>query len=109
MGGDLEMLLAVIGTGVALAALIMSQLSGLKRELRGEIADLRSEMRREIAELRSEMRGEIAKLHGEIAELRRGVNSLGNRVARLEGVIDMIRIGMQLPRPAGEAEEVEAA
>ncbi len=80
MGGDLEMLLAVIGTGVALAALIMSQLSGLKRELRGEIA-----------------------------ELRRGVNSLGNRVARLEGVIDMIRIGMQLPRPAGEAEEVEAA
>ncbi len=102
MGGDLEMLLAVIGTGVALAALIMSQLSGLKRELRGEIADLRSEMRGEIADLRSEMRGEIA-------ELRREVNSLGNRVARLEGVIDMIRIGMQLPRPAGEAEEVEAA
>ena len=68
----------MIGTVVALAALFISQLAGLKRELRGEIA-----------------------------ELRRVVNSPGNRVARLECMIDMIRIGMQLPRPVEGVEEVE--
>ena len=77
MDGDL-LLLAVIGTAVALAALFMSQLAGLKRDLRGEIAGLRHE-----------------------------VNSLGNRVARLEGMIDMIQMGMQLPRPVEGVEEIE--
>ncbi len=62
MDDDLVLLLVVIGTGVALAALIMSQLSGFKNEMRSELA-----------------------------ELRRELNSLGNRVARLEEVIDMIK------------------
>jgi len=41
--------------------------------------------------------------------LRRELNSLGNRVARLEGVIDMIRMGMQLPKPPAEIEKADAS
>ena len=91
MDDDLVLLLAVIGTGVALAALIMSQLSGLKHEMREDLAGLKREMR------------------SELAELRRELNSLGNRVARLEGVIDMVRMGMQLPKPPGEIEKADAS
>ena len=79
MDDDL-LLLAVIGTGVALATSIMIQLSGFKREIRSELA-----------------------------ELRRELNSLGNRVASLEGVIDMIRMGMQLPKPPAEIEKADAS
>ena len=91
MDDDLVLLLAVIGTGVALAALIMSQLSGFKREMREDLAGLKREMR------------------SELAELQRELNSLGNRVARLEGVIDMVRLGMQLPKPPAEIEKADAS
>ncbi len=91
MDDDLVLLLAVIGTGVALAALIMSQLFRFKREMRVDLAGFKHEMR------------------SELAELRRELNSLGNRVARLEGVIDMIRMGMQLPKPPGEIEKADAS
>ena len=59
------------GTGAALAALIMAQSAAHRRE----IEDLRKEMRQELGGIRE-------------------------RLARLEGVIDIIRIGMQLPHPA---------
>ena len=91
MDDDLVLLLAVIGTGVALTALIMSQLSRFKREMREDLAGLKHEMR------------------SALAELRRELNSLGNRVARLEGVIDMVRLGMQLPKPPGEIEKADAS
>ena len=91
MDDDLVLLLAVIGTGVALAALIMSQLSRFKHEMREDLAGFKHEMR------------------SELAELRRELNSLGNRVARLEGVIDMVRLGMQLPKPPGEIEKADAS
>ena len=102
MDDDLVLLLAVIGTGVALAALIMSQLSGLKHEMREDLAGFKHEMREDLAGLKREMRSELA-------ELRRELNSLGNRVARLEGVIDMVRLGMQLPKPPGEIEKADAS
>ena len=66
MSTGLEIVLAVIGTGVALAALIAAQGSAQRRE--------NSEMRHELGNVRE-------------------------RLARLEGVIDIIRTGMQLPRP----------
>ncbi len=102
MSADLELLLVVIGTGVALAALIMSQLSGFKREMREDLAGFKHEMREDLAGFKNEMRSELA-------ELRRELNSLGNRVARLEGVIDMIRMGMQLPKPPAEIEKADAS
>ena len=78
MDADWEVLLAIVGTGVALAALILSQMAAHRREL--------------------------GVLRNELGELRREVNSLGNRVARLEGAIDLIRMGMQLPQPTEETE-----
>lgn len=71
MSSELEIVLAVVGTGVALAALIMAQSAAHRRE----IADLRKEMHQELGGIRE-------------------------RLARLEGVIDIIRVGMQLPHPA---------
>ena len=71
MSSELEIVLAVVGTGVALAALIMAQSAAHRRE----IGDLRKEMHQELGGIRE-------------------------RLARLEGVIDIIRIGMQLPHPA---------
>ena len=65
MSSKLEIVLAVVGTGVALAALIMAQSAGQRRE----IGDLRKEMHQELGGIRE-------------------------RLARLEGVIDIIRIGM---------------
>ncbi len=103
------MLLVVIGTGVALAALISSQMSGLRKGMRSEVADLRSEIRAEIADLRSEIRAEIADLRSEIADLRSEINSLGNRVARLEGIFDVFQMRTKAPLPTDEVEVVDTA
>ena len=87
MDADLELLLAIIGTGVALAAILLTQSAARRREnveLRSEIGSLRDEMQRENAALRSEL------------------SALRERIARMEGVLDMIRSGMQLPRLATE-------
>ena len=65
-----EIVLAVAGTGAALAALIMAQSAARRRG----IADLRKNMHRELGGIRE-------------------------RLARLEGAIDIIRVGMQLPHP----------
>lgn len=87
MDGDPGMPLVVIGTGATLGTLFVSQLSGLRREMRGEFAGLGHSLR------------------SEIAELRRKINSLENRVARLEGMIDPIWMGMHQPPPSSEAVE----
>ena len=86
MEAEPGLILAIVGTGVALAALNMTQMAGLRRDL----ATLRNDVRGEIAELRQE----VKELRQELKELRHEVNNLGNRVARLEGVLDMIRMGM---------------
>ena len=66
MSPEIEIVLAVVGTGVALAALIAAQGAAQRRE---------------------------------IAEMRRELGNVRERLARLEGIMDIIRTGMQLPRP----------
>ncbi len=44
MSSELEIVFAVIGTGVAVVMLNMIQISGLRRDLRSDMAELRSEM-----------------------------------------------------------------
>lgn len=70
MSSELETVLVVVGTGVALAALIMAQSAAHRRE----IGDLRKEMHQELGGIRE-------------------------RLARLKGVIDIIRAGLQLSYP----------
>ena len=84
----------VIGVGVALAAILITSLSGVRAEvasLRTEMRDgqtaLRTEMREGQTALRTEMRENHAMLHAELVDVRTGVGQLGERVARLEATL----------------------
>ena len=77
MAAELEIILALVGTGVALAALILTQGTAQRRD--------NAELRRELGSVRDE-------IHRELSNIR-------ERIARMEGVLDIIRSGMQLPRP----------
>ena len=95
MDADPELLSAIFGTGVALAAILLTQSAARRRE--------NAELRSGIGSLRDGMRRENAALHGELSALR-------ERTARIEGVLDIIRSGMQLPRLAeGPDPEDQAA
>ena len=92
----------VIGVGVALAAILITSLSGVRAEvasLRMEMRDgqtalraemregqaaLRTEMREGQTALRTELRENHAMLHAELVDVRTSVGQLGERVARLE-------------------------
>ena len=76
MDAQLELVLAIVGTGVALAALNITQMSGVRRD----IADVRNE-----------------------------ISNLRERLARVEVTLDVIRAGMQLPRPSAEPDPEDQA
>ena len=95
----------LIGVGVALAAILITSLSGVRAEitsLRTEMRDgqallraemregqeaLRTEIREGHAALRTEMRENHAMLHAELVDVRTSVAQLGERVARLEATL----------------------
>lgn len=105
-------MLGVVGT---LAGMILSAVSGVRREigeLRGELhsglanartetqnglAESRSEMQGGLAELRTEMQSGFAELRGEIAELRKELGELRERMARLEGMFEGFARSPQQP------------
>ena len=95
----------LIGVGVALAAILITSLSGVRAEitsLRTEMRDgqtsLRAEMREGHAALRTEMRENHAMLHAELVDVRTSVAQLGERVARLEATLGI---------PLGDSAAVE--
>lgn len=84
----------VIGVGVALAAVLIASLSGLRAEmtmLRAEMRDgqasLRAEVRDGQASLRAEMREDRVMLQAELVDVRASVAQLGERMARLEATL----------------------
>lgn len=76
MDAQLELVLAIVGTGVALAALNITQMSSVRRE----ITDVRNE-----------------------------ISNLRERLARVVVTLDVIRTGMQLPRPSVEPDSEDQA
>ena len=70
MSSELEIVLAVVAVGVALAGLIAAQGASLRRE----IANIQKETQRELSIIRE-------------------------RLVRIEVMMDLIRTGMQLPHP----------
>ena len=102
--------LAIIGVGIALAALILTSTAGIRGEiqsmrdeLRGEIQSVRDELRGEIRDVRDELRGEIRDVRIEIRDVRvearagrdgfqshilRLTEQQGILSARLDGVAD---------------------
>ena len=73
----------VIGVGVALAAVLIASLSGL----RAEMTMLRAEVRDGQASLRAEMREDRVMLQAELVDVRASVAQLGERMARLEATL----------------------
>ena len=71
-----ELVLAVVDIGVVLAALNLTQISSLRRE---------------------------------IAAVRNEISNLRQRLAHEEIKLDVIRAGMQLPRPSAEPESEDQA
>ena len=92
MTGNLDIILAVLGTGVALAALILTQNANLRRELTARMDRLAADFR------------------GDIASIRGGLRDLHGRVARIEGVLVGPR-PVELPptSPPGTSDDQEAA
>ncbi len=99
MTDNLDVILAILGVGVALAALTISQNASRARENAELRAELRAEIRRETGDVRREI-GDVRKEAGDFRkEMHEQLGHIRERLARLEGVIDIIRTGMQLPKP----------
>ncbi len=93
---------------------LRDEIAELRTELRAEIAELRTELRAEIAELRTELRDEIAELRTELRDglaaasaerqaIRQDVQSLAERVARLEGAVPFLTPRRESSAPPASA------
>ena len=127
MSTELTTLLGAVGVVATMLAVLLpvirAQGTALRREidaqgtsLRSEIEALGTSLRSEIAaqgqvieaqgtSLRREidaLRGDMTELRGDVAELRRDVHDLSDRVARIEGTLNMPgRTTNGAPEPAG--------
>lgn len=68
--------IAIVGVGVALLAVLVPLMLTLAAGIRGDLDTLRNEMR-----------GDLDTLRGDVAEARRDLHALGERVARIEGTL----------------------
>ena len=96
--------LAIIGVGIALAALILTSTAGI----RGEIQSMRDELRGEIQSVRDELRGEIRDVRIEIRDVRveartdrDGFQSHILRLTEQQGILSA-RLGGVADQPATE-------
>ena len=78
---------------LGLAALIVFQMIGLQRQIGGLRADLRDEIRRESKTLQTDVQREIRHLRDDIGKL-------GERITRLETMMELRAEG-SLSRPGG--------
>jgi chromosome segregation ATPase len=126
MSTELTTLLGIIGAVATMLAVLLpvirAQGTSLRREITAQGESLRREidaqakkideqgesLRREISEQGVGLRREIDALRGDVAELRRDVHDLSDRVSRIEGLLSIpARTTNGAPAPAGE-EELEA-
>lgn len=87
MSTALEILISAGGTVAAMLAVLLpvirSQGSTLRREIEGQGASLG----REIDTLRTDLGRELDTLRSDVAEVRRDLHALSDRVARIEGAM----------------------
>ena len=99
-------LLSIIGStfavGIALAAVVVGSIAGLRTELRTEMQDLRTEVRTDIADVRTDMQTLRAEVNTEMqtlrTEVRADIRALEHRLAaverrqaRTEGLLEGLR------------------
>ena len=93
---------SILGTGVALAGVMILYNTNLHAELRGEMEalrvgmhtemqDLRQETRTEIRTLRTEVRADITDARGDIRALEVRLAAVERRQARTEGLLEGLR------------------
>ncbi len=72
---------------------LRTEISALENSLRADMAELRAELRADMAALENSLRADMAaleaSLRAEIAELRVEVRSNGERLARIEGFLEI--------------------
>ena len=59
----------------------------LRAEIRAEIRGLREDFRSDIQDLRQGIRADVAHVHNDLAGLRRDIQALTVRMARIEGFL----------------------
>ncbi len=89
--------IAIVGVGAALLAVLVPLLLAQGRRmdrmdaridaLAGAMEAMRAELHGKIEAVRTELRGGAALIRAELAEVRRDVHALSERVARVEGAL----------------------
>ena len=69
-------ILAVVGTGVAILAVLVPLILTLHTRLASDLADLRRKLK-----------GDVSSLREDVAGLRRDVGDIDRRLARIEGAV----------------------
>ena len=69
-------LIGILSVGVALAALHMASIKGLREDMNAKISDLREDMKR---------------MEQRMSQLEQRMDALDQRMSRLEGVLDGLR------------------
>ena len=83
-------LIATLAVGAILVALIVAHWYEMRRDfraLRAEIQGLREDFRSDIQDLRQGIRADVAHVHNDLAGLRRDIQALTVRMARIEGFL----------------------
>lgn len=111
--------LAILGVGIALAALMLTGYGGLRadmRALRGDVNTLASELRGEMGELRGEMnalardlRSDLGVIRDDVAGLREEVGDLRRDVATLREEVEEIQADAAVRTEASPAVPVSGA
>ena len=84
-------LIGILSVGVALAALHMASIKGLREDMNASIKGLREDTNISIKGLREDMNESIKGLREDMKVMENRLDSLEQRMARLEGVLDGLR------------------
>ena len=89
--------IAIVGVGVALLAVLVPLLLAQGRRfdridaridaLAAAVEAVRTDLHAEIVSVRTDLHAEIVSVRAELAEVRRDVHALSERVARVEGAL----------------------
>ena len=93
-------LLSMRGDMKTLRTEVRADLGDMRTEVRADLGDLRTGVRTDLDDLRTEVRADLGNLRGDVADARRDLQALGERVARMEGRLDALAPVRPMAAPA---------
>ena len=78
---------------LAVGATVIGLMLMFRRDARADNHALRAEFRADMQTFREEVHADFAQIRGDLADLRKDVQSLTERVSRVEGVIEGLFAG----------------